>query len=167
MITQNYLKSILDYNPETGIFVWKVKFSKKINIGDVAGTKDSKGYIAIKVNKKTYASHRIAWLYIYGYIPEKQIDHINGNRVDNRICNLREATNQENQFNRQIQKNNTSGVKGVCWSNQQNKWVARIRANGKRITLGLFDNLELAELVINEARLKYHKQFANHGKGEN
>ena len=159
MLTQEYLKSVLNYDQETGIFTWKEKISDKIVIGKIAGS-NNKGYIQIRLNKKLYFSHRLAWLYVYGEFPKYMIDHINNNPADNRICNLREATNQQNQFNRKLSKANTSGIKGVCWSKQYNKWIARIRANGKRIYLGCFDNLEFAELVVKEARNKFHGIFA-------
>lgn len=105
-------------------------------------------------------AHRLAWLYIYEEFPEKYIDHINCIRCDNKIKNLRCVSKLENSWNKRITKSNTYGVKGVHWSKIHHKWCARICFNKKRIHLGFFDDLEFAELVINEARDKYHKQFA-------
>lgn len=164
MLTQDYLKSILDYNVDTGIFTWKISNNRKIKIGDIAGTIRPDKYIQIRINGKTYLGHRLSWLYVYGKFTEQTIDHINNNPSDNRICNLREASVQENMYNRKINKSNKSGIKGICWHKCTNKWRARLTVNGKEKHIGLFDNLELAELAIIETRNKYHKEFANHGK---
>ena len=114
MITQEYLKSILDYNLDTGIFTWKVNKSKRSNIGDVAGWSYN-GYVSIEIDNKPYKAHRLAWLYVYGEIPKNLIDHVNNNRADNRISNLRKATYQENSENYKTPKTNKSGVKNVSW----------------------------------------------------
>ncbi len=161
MITQKELKSLLSYDEKTGIFTWLLpRINNKIKAGSVAGALHHTGYLYIGINKKYYGAHRLAWLYVYGSFPNDMIDHINGNSIDNKIDNLRLSTNTQNQYNQKISKNNTSGIKGVCWHKVAQKWSARIRFNGKRIYLGLFENLELAELVINEARNKYHGEFA-------
>jgi hypothetical protein len=162
MITQEYIKSILDYNKDTGIFTWKVNKSKRSKIGSVAGWSDN-GYIKIEIDGKAYKAHRLAWLYVYGDIPEMIIDHANNNRSDNRIENLREATYQENSENYKTPKTNKSGVKNVSWYKQLNKWVVSMSIKGKKKTIGYFDDLEFAELVAIEARDKYRMEFANHG----
>ena len=163
MITQEELKSQLNYDEVTGIFTWKIKNSNRIKIGDIAGSINNKGYTIITINKKHFVAHRLAWLYVYNYIPSKDIDHINGNRADNRINNLREATRSENSFNSKISKNNKSGLKGISWHKTAKKWEVCLRFNGVKKYLGIFDNIELAELVITEARAKYHGMFANNG----
>jgi hypothetical protein len=163
MITQQKLKELLNYNQDTGIFTWNKRLSSRAGIGDVAGCKNIKGYIYIGIDKVCYKAHRLAWLYVYGYIPKKQIDHINGNPSDNKITNLREVTVYQNALNQKKAKNNTSGIKGISVCKKTNKWHVRITVNGKRKSLGLFDDLDLAELVINEARLKYHGEYANNG----
>ena len=119
------------------------------------------GYINIRVNNKTYLAHRLIWLYVYGKWPII-IDHINGNKIDNRICNLRNATYQQNNCNKKFIEN-TSGIKGVCWDKVRGKWFARIMLNYKSINIGRFDNLNDAKLAIEAARIKYHGEFANHG----
>ena len=163
MITQEKLKELLHYDQDTGIFTWKVSPASKIKIGYVAGTKRKNGYIQLRICNKLLLAHRLAWLYIYGEIPKENIDHINGNPSDNRICNLREANYQQNNCNSKIRKDNTSGVKGVVWRKDCKKWQTQLWINNKKIYFGTFDNLELAELVISEARLKYHGTYANNG----
>lgn len=159
MITQNELKEVLNYDEYTGIFTWKKvkKYSNK-SVGDVAGGL-SLGYVVIKVGGKLYKAHRLAWLYVYGNFPEQQIDHINGNEQDNRLCNLREANQSQNNYNRKLQKNNTSGVKGVVFNKMCKKWQVQLKINKELKWFGLFEDFELAALVANEARNKYHKEF--------
>jgi hypothetical protein len=162
MLTQAELQSKLHYDSETGIFTWINCGCKKFN-GLVAGHSNNRGYLNIHFNSKLYLNHQLAWMYIYGYIP-KYIDHINGDKHDNRIANLREATNQQNCLNKKLNKNNTSGIKGVSWYKPSKKWYAQLSINGKIKNLGYFEDIELAELVVKEAREKYHGDFANHGE---
>lgn len=154
MLRQEYLKEVLNYNPETGIFVWKQSLGRRIHIGDIAGSLN-KGYVRIKINKKHYKAHRLAWLYMTGSWPEFEVDHINHIRHDNRFENLRDITHQENQFNRSEQKN-TSGYVGVYWEKQRNEWRARISVNGKKIHLGFFTDKEEAAKAYHDAKEKYH-----------
>ena len=163
MITQEEIKKLLYYNEETGIFTWKLYRGGKAKICAIANSKDSKGYIRIQINKERNSAHRLAWLYMYGKFPEFYIDHINGNKIDNRICNLREATTNQNQYNRKAPINNTSGIKGVYFDKSRSKWVAELKANNKKIFIGRFNSIELAEIAINNARKQYHREFANHG----
>jgi len=161
MITQEELKELLNYNPETGIFTYKKKRAK-CTPGKIAGTYHVNGYTHIQLNRKIYKAHRLAWLYVYGHFPQF-IDHINCDRGDNRLCNLREVNIYQNNHNSKINKNNTSGIKGITWNKKAQKWCAQICANGKSIYLGLFNDIDLAELVVQEARIKYHGKYANHG----
>lgn len=153
----------LSYNPETGVFI-RNKTGGGVRKGSVAGRKKHNGYIEISINNKRYYAHRLAWLIYYGFWPECQIDHINGVRDDNRICNLRIATNMQNQYNAKKPKNNTSGVKGVYWQKQVKKWQAYCDVNGKRYHLGLFSDIERARLSVMKFREKMHKEFCNHGE---
>lgn len=131
-ISQSYLKSKLQYNHETGIFVW-LKNNKR------AGFTHSSGYRRIKLKNHPVTEHRLVWLYIYGYIPE-QVDHINGNRSDNRLKNLRQATNQQNQQNKRTpSSNNKSGYLGVSLCKKSKKWKATISINNISITIGYYD----------------------------
>ncbi len=158
MIKQSELKELLDYNPDTGIFIWKVKSTYK-KIGDIAGYEAQDGYVRIKIKSIYYTAHKLAWIYSYNENPEL-IDHINLKKNDNRICNLRKATKSQNQYNKAIQKNNTSGIKGVNWNCNAKKWMAITTINGKNKNLGYFDDIALAEKTVIEARLKHHGEFA-------
>lgn len=141
MITQEKLSQNLDYNPETGIFRWKISIGA-VKKGDIAGYKRLDGYCAIKIERKTYKAHRLAWLYVYGYFPENEIDHINRIKNDNRICNLREVSHQCNMRNSKKPKNNTSGVKGISWYKKIQKWEARIKINRKTKHLGKYKDFD-------------------------
>ena len=111
------------------------------------------GYCIIRLDDRLYTAHRLAWLYVHGQWPTHQLDHINGNRQDNRLCNLRPATNAENAQNR-TRKSNTSGFPGVRKTNS--KWTAEIKVNYKPIRLGRFDSPEAAYAAYLEAKRKYH-----------
>lgn len=161
-LTQEYLKSILDYDFDTGVFTWKVNKAQRTKIGDVAGWSYN-GYREIEINNKKYKAHRLAWLYVHGEMPKNLIDHIDGDRSNNKISNLREATYQENSENYKTPKTNKSGVKNVSWYKNLNKWVVSISVKKTAKTIGYYDDLELAELVAVEARNKYRGEFANHG----
>lgn len=154
-LTQELLKQSLDYNPDTGIF------NRKIN-GRVAGTICKRsGYVSISVYNKRYYAHRLAWLYTNCVWPIEQIDHINGIRNDNRISNLREATKNENQRNKKIQTNNSSGYKGVYFDTNRNRWRACIRVNNKLIHLGSYIKLIDAAIAYQTASISYHGDFAS------
>ena len=156
MITQKRLKELLDYDPETGVFTWRVGRTGTAKNGSVAGSFDSDGYSQIKVDNRLYKSHRLAWLYVHGEFPLHQIDHINRVRTDNRIENLRPATNLENHQNQSKRRDNTSGVVGVYWHKRDRKWQASIRLNGRHIHIGCFDTIEKAAAARTRAKAKLH-----------
>jgi hypothetical protein len=161
-LTQEYLQSILHYDKDTGIFTWK-KINKNSNrkLENIAGSFHNKGYRHIRLLGKLYLEHRLAWFYQYGYFP-KEIDHIDGNKLNNCIFNLREVTRSQNMMNTSPKrKNSSTGIKGVSWYPKYNKWVVRIQVNGKRKCLGYFEDLEFAELVATEAREKYHAIYSS------
>ena len=140
-LSQSRLKEVLNYDPVTGEFIWNVSLSNRQRAGASAGgVSGSTGYHRITVNGSTYLSHRLAWLYVYGEWPEDQLDHINGNRADNRIANLRQATNSANQQNIAMRSHNSTGFTGV-WK-RFNKYMAEIRHEGKRYKLGSYDSAE-------------------------
>lgn len=156
MITQERLKELLDYDPGTGVFTWRIDRTGTAKAGSVAGSLDADGYPQIKVDNRLYKAHRLAWLYIYGELPPHQIDHINRVRTDNRICNLRTATNAENLQNQRKRRNNTSGVIGVSWRKGLSKWQARIMFNGRCIHLGYYKTIEEAAAARAAAKAKLH-----------
>ena len=162
ILTQAELKEQLHYNPETGLFTRLVANSNSVNIGDIANNLDRYGYIQISINNKNYKAHRLAFLYIEGELPPEQVDHINHIRNDNRWINLRKVTNQENQKNRTISKNNTSGVVGVVWYKRDKIWKAQIKINGKNKHLGYYAYKSEAAKARKAAEKKYGFHI-NHG----
>ena len=162
MLIQSELKRLLHYDPNTGIFTRLVEVGNSINIGDIAGTILGSGYEGIRVLGKSYLAHRLAWLYTHGEWPKNQIDHVNHNKLDNRIINLREVTQQENTKNQALYKNNKSGVAGVHWCKISKKWVVQVGIRKKRIKLGYFlDKFEaICARKSAEKKYGYHE---NHG----
>jgi hypothetical protein len=153
-ITHQELLKILSYNPETGVFIRIARTSSRINIGDIAGTKHHKGYIHIRVNGKKHSAHRLAWFYMYGIWPLAQIDHINGVRDDNRLSNLREATNAQNSQNQKAI--NSSKLLGAHWHKRDCVWQAKIIKDGKHYYLGSFPTAELAHSAYLIAKASLH-----------
>lgn len=161
-ITQSRLKSILNYNEYTGHFTWIASKGNNAKKGAIAGG-INKGYRRIIVDGVSYQAHRLIWLYMYGAFPKHHIDHINHNRSDNRLVNIREVTSAGNNKNLGLRKDNSSGVTGVRWRKQRNKWVAHIVVSKKQISLGHFDNKNEAICARLHANRLY-KFHANHGK---
>lgn len=149
----------LDYNPQTGVFIWKIppKYHPELK-GAPAGTKTPKGYIKIRINGKKYFAHRLAWLFHFGHFPQKQLDHKNGVRHDNRIANLRLASNPQNQANRR-RKTGKPLMKGVRIL-PSGKFNARVSFEKKLISLGTFDTEQLAGAAYLKAARKFYGQFA-------
>jgi hypothetical protein len=160
MITQAELKEFLHYNQEMGVFTW-VKSKGAVKANSIAGTVMKKGYIRIKVSGGIYLAHRLAWLYVYGEMPKDQLDHINNDKADNRITNLREANNYQNQYNKPKQPSNKSGYKGVSFHKDTGKWQAQIRVQGVNKYIGLFDTALEASLAYVNKACKLHKEFAH------
>jgi hypothetical protein len=155
ILTQDHLKEIFDYDSATGIFKWKKHYFRSY-IGKIAGGKNAEGYITIKINRKTYKGHRLAWIYVNGKIEKPEIDHINGIRSDNRIDNLRQCNKSLNMQNkRQAQVNNSTGFLGVMRNGK--RFYAEICSNNKRHYLGNFKTPELAHQAYLEAKRKIHE----------
>ena len=143
-LTAERLRELLDYNPETGALTNKVTRSYRAEAGDESGWIDHMGYRRMKIFGRTYAAHRLAWLHVYGKYPDDQLDHINGNRSDNRLANLRPCTQGQNNQNLGRTKANKSGVMGVSWKARNRKWCAQIKYQGVVHHLGLFQSIEKA-----------------------
>ena len=154
-LTAEYLRSILHYDPESGIFTWKVRTSNRVKTGDVAGSPNGDGYLRIAVLSRDYLAHRLAWLYMNGEWPKEQLDHINRAKGDNRIANLRDVSHKQNLQNASKYSHNTSGHTGVRWHKQCSKWVAHIRHNHKQLSLGCFATIEEALAARKAGELKY------------
>lgn len=155
-LSQKMLFERLVYDPETGIFTYRSRPANCVNIGDRAGTVCSEGYIKIKIAGINHSAHRLAWLYVHGTWPPKCIDHVNGIRSDNRLSNLRLATNYHNALNRRSK--NSTGFRGVERSRRQFK--AKIIVEGKSIYLGLFPSPEEAYRAYCAAAKRLHGEFA-------
>ena len=157
------LKANLHYDPETGYFTWLRVNCNRIHIGNIAGSLNKNdGYIQISVNKNKVRAHRLAFLYMTGKFPGHEIDHINHIRHDNRLVNLREATDLDNSRNKYRSLKNTSGVIGVFWNKARGKWVAFIYINNKNLKLGSFFNKQEAINARKEAE-RIYGFHENHG----
>lgn len=159
MLTQKRLKDVLSYNADTGAFIWlihKNSFGGVVKPGEFAKNVSVWGYARIGIDGKRYMAHRLAWFYVYGEWPNDQIDHINRNRSDNRLCNLRLSSQGENMQNITLPSHNTSGHKGISWDRQRQKWFAKIQHDRKQIPLGRFDVIDEAIKAYAEAKTKYH-----------
>lgn len=141
ILTQTRLKELLRYDPDTGVFTWRVARTAGVKAGDVAGALDHEGYRILTLDNRPYKAHRVAWLYVTGEWPPHVIDHINKDAGDNRLCNLRLATSAQNGMNRRTDVRNSTGVTGVTWCRTSKKWRADIGESGRIIRLGRFDNL--------------------------
>lgn len=153
MITQEYLKSILSYDPLTGLWLWIVDKGKKIKSGNKAGKIDKLGYAVIQIDNKSYFAHRLAFLYMIGRFPINLVDHINRIKNDNIWINLREATASQNQRNVIRRIDNKIGVKGV-YKNKDGLFIVRIR-------IGSYKTLIEANKALNEASKLLHAEFYN------
>jgi hypothetical protein len=135
-ISYERLVEVLNYDTDIGIFTWKAKINTTTVVGNIAGHKDKLGYITIRIDGKTFKSHRLAWLYVYKIWPEKFLDHINRNPSDNRICNLREISRRGNAINKMPKRISKSGIVGVYLSQSAHRWYALVTVRGKDIFLG-------------------------------
>ena len=160
MISLDNIKNIFNYDEQTGILPWKERKQGR-TFGPI-GFKDKDGYLIFRTNRRKYrfCVHRIIWAYVNGEWPKDQIDHINGIKDDNRLCNLREANTAENMRNVGKQSPNTSGLKGVSWHRAGRKWRSDIKVNQKQMWLGHFDCPAAASFAYQIAADKYHGKFA-------
>ncbi len=146
--TADELRHALAYCPETGVFTWKKTQSNRAIVGARAGNINSKGYVEIKLNGKTYKAHRLAWCYVYGEDPgNMEIDHVDRKKDNNAIGNLRLASRKQNNENIGIPVNNTSGVRGVSYHPKERRWTAYIYHNKKRVHLGSFKDVSAAAIA--------------------
>lgn len=157
-LTQERLKQVLKYDPLTGIFTRLKSWKGTLEVGCLRPD----GYITISVDYYPYRAHRLAFLYMSGEFPIDEVDHKNMNRSDNRWDNLRTASKEQNGVNISPRKNNKCGYKNVYWSTRDRKWVVELKHQGQRVSLGNYDDLELADLVATEARNLYHGEYARH-----
>jgi hypothetical protein len=164
-LTVDLVRSLLDYDPETGEFRWKYRSEgppewNSVYPGKIAGALNTLGYRQIMVAGKLRYAHRLAWLLIAGSWPMHEIDHIDMVRSNNRFMNLREATRSKNTMNRGARAETASGLKGACWDKSRNAWIATIRVDGKQHFLGRFATAEEAHAAYAAAAATLHGDFA-------
>ena len=164
MLTVEYLRSRLSYDPDTGEFRWLPYAGMPNNwaarfVGKIAGSPKPENRIIIRLRMKPYKAHRLAWLYMTGEWPEEEVDHWDGDGYNNRWCNLREATSQQQNFNQRVHKDSKSGIKGVQ-RNVKGLWFSRIHKCGRTIHLGTFLTSEAAAEAYNKAAKEYQREFA-------
>ena len=163
MITQDRLKELLTYDPESGILLWNKNMKGPARAGSPAGYRRNDGYVEIKIDGQKQYAHRLAWIYLHGEIDGYEIDHIDHDPSNNRASNLRSVASQGNNMNRSIGMRNYSGVMGVFWAKHANKWAAQIRHDRKTKHLGYFSSIEQAKIAREAAEkgLGFHE---NHGR---
>jgi len=158
-MNQDEIKKRLEY--KDGKLLNKIKTLKK-NIGDEVGCINTAGYKVVRIQKKLMFAHRVIWLMHYGSLP-KYIDHIDGNKLNNCISNLRAATPSQNSCNSKRKQSNLSGVKGVFFYKPNQKWSVQIMVNYKKLFYGYYVHKDIAETIAMLTRIKHHGEFANHG----
>ena len=156
-VTLSKLHELFDY--KDGNLIWKIAASRRVKAGDIAGSINEYGYIVIGVKGRVYRAHRLIYFYHNGHFP-LLIDHIDGNKTNNKIENLRSVTTYQNAMTKKISTRNSSGIKGVMWHKRDKKWVVQLKVNSKCHSFGYYEDKELAELVAIEATNKLHKEFS-------
>jgi len=174
-ITIEQLRETLKYDPSTGKFTWcrrtedypaplaSIRAFNTILAGKQVYEENHRGYGRMTLLGRRYKSHRVAWALHTGDWPIDQVDHINGDRADNRIENLREATQRENSRNMKTPATNTSGVIGVCWDKKRRRWTAQVKVDGRTVHLGSFTNFDNAVAARAAAEVE-HGFHPNHGR---
>jgi hypothetical protein len=162
------VRSVLDYDPATGVLVWKSRQDRigrwnTERVGKIAGTINDRGYIVVAINGKDFRAHRLAWAIVTGEWPEAEIDHRNMIKSDNRWDNLRPSTHSQNNQNKTAQSNNTSGYKGVSFCKVSRTWSARMKVGTRYKFLGRYSTPEEAHARYVEAAQEHRGEFANAG----
>jgi hypothetical protein len=162
-LTVERLREVLAYDPDTGVFIHKLS-NPRTPEGSVAGWGSPNGYVRISVDDSKYLAHRLAWFHTYGQWPSGFIDHVNRDKSDNRIANLRQATKSQNSGNAIRRKDNKTGTRGVYWHKVANKFAAQLQINKKNITLGYFTTVEEAKAAYEAAAKEYFREFFHAGE---
>lgn len=156
------VEEFLSYSPETGELYWTADCGN-VKAGSPAGCRNALGYLVVRFNRKLFLAHRIAWRLHYGKWPDTGLDHINGDRADNRACNLREVSQRENLKNSKRYSSNKTGCTGVSWSKPNKKYAVRIKSVEKYLHLGLYEDFFEACCARKSAEIK-HNYHPNHGR---
>ena len=161
MFSADHLQELFAY--QDGALFWKVSRGPNKVVGRCAGGLSSSGYLQVKIGGKRYKAHRLIWVWHGNDLPDGyEVDHINGNALDNRIANLRLATHAQNVRNTSMRKDNTSGAKGVSWSLKAQRWISYVQFEGKKHYVGLFDDFAEAAMAAQRKREDLHGVFARH-----
>jgi hypothetical protein len=160
-ISHQRLIELLEYEPETGHFRWRITFGRLVK-GKIAGKTIKTGYRTISIDGTDYRAHRLAWFYVNQEWPGL-LDHRNEVKTDNRIDNLREATKSQNAMNCGNRSDNKTGAKGVSWYAKANRWIGQIQIGRKSVFNRRFENFDDAVNAVKEARIKFNGEFTNHG----
>ena len=159
-LTVEQLRGLLKYDPETGVLTWLVSGRRmKPRAGEVAGCADPRGYIQIRINRRLYWAHRLALAIVNGEWPDGEVDHLDGDKGNNRLSNLRvgtKATNMQN-LRRAMTSNKSSGLLGAHWNKERQKWKAAITVDGRTVYLGLFDTAQAAHTAYVQAKRQHHE----------
>lgn len=159
-LTQDSLKDVIHYDPDTGAFTW-ARGRPGCRRGDPCGRVNTGGYLEIGVFGRLHHAQRLAVLYMTGVMPPQSVDHINFDRLDNRWSNLRCASQSQNMANVRLRATNTSGVHGVTWDKDRQKWRAQLRVGGKQVNLGRYDSKDEASEVVKAAAREQWGDFAS------
>lgn len=160
-LTIDEVLAALTYDPETGLFRRRHD-RRRWKAGEIVGGVNHNGYLLIQIGQSRYFAHKIAILLATGVMPAS-VDHINGDKLDNRLANLRPCNHAQNGANMKVKVTNSSGVKGVSFDKVNRRWKASLTVNRKQITVGRFDTLEEAKAAMMAAREQHHGEFARHG----
>lgn len=151
------VRATFDYDDHSGQLIWRRRAGARVVLGATAGTLNRQiGYLVVRLAGRLHYVHRLVWLHVYGNWPADQIDHIDRDKTNNRLHNLRQATNAQNRQNMPVQRNNTSGCSGVYFHKQRGKWAAEIKHNRKKRHLGLFCAKEDAVHAYQQAKRALH-----------
>ena len=159
------VRELLSYDRESGTFHWRISPRNGIGVGAVAGCANRRNYWQIRLDGRPYLAHRLAFLHVLGRLPNKVVDHIDGDTLNNRWINLREASHSQNGGNTRLSRRNTSGFKGVSYHAGAGKWRATLGQGGRAIYLGLFDTPEAAHHAYIDAARDHFGEFLNNGEG--
>jgi len=158
-ITAEFLRNVLTYDKNTGVLRWKKKISRKIKVGEIAGSKAG-AHWQVGMYGENYLAHHLIWVMMTGDWPTDEVDHEDTDGQNNKWKNLRIATRKQNSANRGKNSNNTSGIKGVSWCKDRQKWQVGIKVNYRRIALGRYDSKEEAGEVYRKAAEKFFGEFS-------
>lgn len=164
MIDAETLRAMLNYDPDSGVFTWKVNRRRKAMAGARAGYTSRDGYIYIKIFNRKYLAHRLAWLYVYGSFPKQMIDHWDRNPLNNSLINLRLATNTQNTINCKVHRDNKWGYKGVYFRRSSGRFLAQIGVSGRQVYIGSYSTPEEAGAAYLVKAREIYGDYATDGR---